>query len=441
MFMAITSFTIARPVRLRTLVAPRDFELRDRAIAKFEAGDFLDAVLDTLKYVLPDTDVASLPTQALQISQGSARVHIELLDQQLRVYANLASFSDQSQTVAALRFFLSRLSGTGQMAQPRLHAQTVRLEYAEDISLLHPHKLIEVMYRLPVEADNHDAWLQEQFDLEMTDRHAPVALDDAQFAQAWRIWDTHWQQVDALMMESRRRRQLSVLDSLGSIALNHLVFSLPLFGPVRARLIECSDQFTSRDENASKRDAELAKCIKEMRLITPEKLRDCLAHAPYALNPQQEGTQALLSSILGGGSRMQKTSEHRAAGRGLEATLELLADFLYLLAHHSWPDDVDAALRAALETATDKPFREAADLLYQSANQISKTFGNHSESENGNDPDSEAESDDEAIMDDYEREETHSSQAARSALDKHSSQAARGALDSNTASRLMGEKP
>jgi hypothetical protein len=402
--MAIMSFTIAKPIRERSRVAPRDFTLRDQAIAKFEAGDYLASVLDTLTYVLPGTDVSHLTHQPLQFSQGSARVHIQLQHDSLHVYAKLASFDSSSQTVAALRFFLSRLSGTGQLAQPRLHAQTICLEYREALALLHPHKLIEVMYRLPVEADNHDAWLQEQFGLSMSDRHAPASLSDAQFADAWQIWTQHWQQMDALMLESRRRRQVSVLDSLGSIALNHLVYTLPLFGPVRARLIECADQFTSRDENASKRDAELAKCIKEMRQMDAEKLRACLAHTTYALNPLQEGTKALLSSVLGGGARMQKTSEHLAAGRGLEAALELLADFLYLLAHHSWPDDIDAALRAALVAANDKPFREAADLLYQSANQLAKTFGNHSESNSFEDD--AYNGDDENLINDFEREET-----------------------------------
>ena len=96
------------------------------------------------------------------------------------------------------------------------------------------------------------------------------------------------------------------------------------------------------------------------------------AVATHAINPLHEGTPSLLTSILGGGSRMQKTGEHRAAGRGLEATLELVADYLYLLAHHSWPNEIDTALRTGLSSASGKPWREAADLLWNHANATAK---------------------------------------------------------------------
>ena len=183
--------------------------------------------------------------------------------------------------------------------------------------------------------------------------------------------------------------------------MNHLVYSLPLFGPVRARMNECADEFTNRDETATKRDNELAKCVKEMRQVTPDALRACLGHATHAINPLHEGTPSLLTSILGGGSRMQKTGEHRAAGRGLEATLELVADYLYLLAHHSWSNEIDAALRAGLVSASGKPWREAADLLWNHANATAKTFGSHGEQ----DKDEATEADE--IQDDFDAHPHH----------------------------------
>ena len=377
--MSIFALNFATPIRRRVEVAPRDFARRDHAISLFDAGDFVNSVTEALGYLLPTTPMPNLKNEALCLVQGTARVHVEIQGEELIVKAPLVTLTAEAQVVAAMRFFLTRLSATGQLFQPRLRAQTVALEFRERLALLHPLKLLEVMQRLPMEADNHDAWLVQQFGVEMAERQPVLALSEAEFDSAWEIWSAHWTAVEELMTESRRRRQISVLDSLGSFTVNHLVYSLPLFGPVRARLNECADEFTNRDETATKRDNELAKCVKEMRQIQPQALRACLGHATHAINPLHEGTPSLLTSILGGGSRMQKTGEHRAAGRGLEATLELVADYLYLLAHQSWPNEIDTALRTGLASASGKPWREAADLLWNHANATAKTFGSHGE--------------------------------------------------------------
>ena len=377
--MSIFALNFAAPIRRRIEVAPRDFARRDHAISLFDTGQFVEAVTATLGYLLPTTTLPDLEREALCLGQGSARVHVEIQGDELLIRAPLVTLNPDAQVVAAMRFFLTRLSATGQLFQPRLREQTVALEFRERLALLHPLKLLEVMQRLPMEADNNDAWLVQQFGVAMAERQPLQALTDAEFDTAWEIWSAHWTAVEELMTESRRRRQISVLDSLGSFTINHLVYCLPLFGPVRARMNECADEFTNRDETATKRDNELAKCVKEMRQINPQALRACLGHATYAINPLHEGTPSLLTSILGGGSRMQKTGEHRAAGRGLEATLELVADYLYLLAHYSWPNEIDAALRAGLASASGKPWREAADLLWNHANATAKTFGSHGE--------------------------------------------------------------
>ena len=76
-----------------------------------------------------------------------------------------------------------------------------------------------------------------------------------------------------------------------------------------------------------------------------------------------------------------------ANDRRNRARLELIADYLYLLADHTWPEDVDAALRAGLELASGKPWREAADALWNHANQTARIYGSHGERERDEDGD------------------------------------------------------
>lgn len=383
--MAIHSVDLPQPIRHRPLVAPRDYARRDRAIELFEAQQYVDAVHETLAYLLPGVTIPDLTCEPLCFVQGSARVRAHIEGDHLVLTTVLAALAPEAQATAALRFFLSRISATGQVFQPRLRDDTITLEFRDPLPLLHPAKLNEVLQRLPMEADSNDAWMTREFGVTTPDREPIAPLDEDEFARALSIWNRHWAAADELMVESRRRRSVRFLDALGAFAANQLRYTLPLFGSLRARLNEAADEYTDKDETPNKRDSVLAKSIKEMRQVDAAELRACLGHATYAINPLQEGTPSLLTSMLGGGHRMQTTGELRAVGRSLEAALELIADYLYLLAHHSWPIEVEQALRAGLDLASGKPWREAADNLWNHANQTARVFGSHGERDRDDD--------------------------------------------------------
>lgn len=384
--MAISTLDLPQPIRRRPQVAPRDFAKRDRAIELFDAGDYAESVAETLRYLLPGVPIPDLTAEALCFEQGSARVRAEIDAQGFSLSTVLAALTPEAQVTAALRFFLSRISATGQVFQPRLRGEVVTLEFRDPLPLLHPVKLGEVLQRLPMEADNNDAWMVREFGVATPDRADMTPLSADEFERALAIWEGHWAAVDELMTESRRRRSVRFLDALGSYAANQVRYTLPLYGSLRARIQEASDTYTDKDEHPNKRDSVLAKAIKEMRQVGADELRASLGHARYAINPLQEGTPSLLSSLLGG-QRMQTTGELRAVGRSLEAALELIADYLYLLAYHSWPADIEATLRQGLDQASGKPWREAADGLWNHANAIVRTYGSHGERDREEDAD------------------------------------------------------
>jgi hypothetical protein len=282
-------------------------------------------------------------------------------------------------STAALRFILTHLSATGQLYQPRLHGDEVHLHYAERLDLLHPLKLIEVLQRLPGEVDLNDQWMVDAFGVETPDREPLQPLSDSELAQAHRIWSEHWTSLDGLQQESRRRRSVRVLNAVCDIAALLPRYVLPLTGTLRQQLNDHCDEFTDRDQPPNKRDAALSRCIKELQQVSPAQLGASLGHARYAFNPMHEGTPSLLSSMLGGGQRMQVIGELRAAGRSMEAALMLMADFLDLVAYQTWPDEIAEALRAALDAASGAPWREATDALWTHAHAIAKRYGSHGE--------------------------------------------------------------
>jgi hypothetical protein len=290
----------------------------------------------------------------------------------------LAEFPNETFNPAPLRYLLSRIAGTGQMFQPRLVGQRVQLRFEERLKFLHPQKLIEVLHKLPYEADSHD-WIAAQFALDASARVQPESLSPEQWQQALHVWRTHWREIDALMLESRRRRSVRFLDAIARVALHQIRDVLPFCGMLRARLNEASYIFCDRDENPVKRDQELARTVRFMLDADETLLRSCFGHLAFAFNPWQEGTPAAITQAIGDVQHMQSTGELRSNGRFMEATLDLIANFRYLLSAHVWPAEIERALRAALEECSDQPWRQAAEGLWQAARNIVREFCGHPE--------------------------------------------------------------
>jgi hypothetical protein len=162
---------------------------------------------------------------------------------------------------------------------------------------------------------------------------------------------------------------------LASFASSYVGYCLPISGRLRADLAEASDVYNNRDESPDKRDNALAKHVKAMRALSETDLLANLQHARYAFNPLYEGTNSLLNQVLGAGQSMQTTGDARASGRALEAAFELITNYAYLLAHHSWPAEIEQSLREALDNVSDKPWREAAEFLWAHASASAKRFG------------------------------------------------------------------
>jgi hypothetical protein len=381
--MAIASIALPLPIRARQDFPRRDFALRDQAISQFEAGAHVDALHQTLRYLLPEQSQAlDLRTQALCVVHGSARLRVALVGDDLCIRSAIARIDpERSQVPAALRYFLSNASGTGQLFQARLAGEAdaehdlIYLEYRDPLRMSHPHKVMEVLGRLPIEADRYDGWIVDQFSLEPFDREPLQALSESERTSAVKIWYAHWAAIDELQNESRRRRSVRFLNFLASFASSYVGYCLPISGRLRADLAEASDVYNNRDESPDKRDNALAKHVKAMRALSETDLLANLQHARYAFNPLYEGTNSLLNQVLGAGQSMQTTGDARASGRALEAAFELITNYAYLLAHHSWPAEIEQSLREALDSVSDKPWREAAEFLWAHASASAKRFG------------------------------------------------------------------
>jgi len=284
-------------------------------------------------------------------------------------------------TVAALRYTLTKISGSGQLFQPRLRGDELWLEFRDRLSRLHPAKVLEVLRRMPFEADRCDDWLISQFRAEPLDRADIEPLDAPELARSEGLWRTHWTEVEELGKESQRKRSIFFLNELTAYAVHRVQFALPLSGALGTRLAESAATFNDGNEAPLKRESTLTKFAKEMQGISAAELAQNLGHAEYALNPKAEGTPALLSEQFDGSDYMETIDKLRSSGKSLDAALALISTYNYLLARFSWPEPVEDALQAGLAEASDKPWREAAGSLFAHAQQLAEAFGADAEEE------------------------------------------------------------
>lgn len=364
--MSTASPTYAPPIRRRVEATALDFELIDAASARFEAGDFLGSVHKIVEHLLPG-ERFDLARQPGAFTQGSSRVNLAIEGDALVVSVPLIRLPTGGGAVAALRYLLAKVNGTGQLYQARLRGDDVHLEFREQLSALPPPKLLEVLRRMPLEADRHDDWMVDQFGATALERGTVEPVDDDEFARAEAIWRGHWADVEDLLKEAQRKRSRFFLNETTAFAVYRIRFVLPLGGALVPRLLESADVFNDTDVDAMKREATLAKCAKEMRAISGAELRRNLGHVAYAISPVAEGTAARLTGFFGPGSYMESIDKFRSTGQAMDAALALIGTYYYLLATHAWSAAIEDELKRGLTAASGAPWRDAANTLYDHA--------------------------------------------------------------------------
>ncbi len=360
--MTLTSFVSLPPVRRRGVRLQPDFELLDEAIGLFEAGQQEASVALTLTHLLGEAP-PDLRREPYSLLQGSSRVTLRVEGDKLFITVPLVRLTQGGKSTAALRYLLTRVSGSGQLHQPRVSGDEVRLEYSDRLTRLHPIKLLEVLRLMPVEADKHDDWMVDQFGVLPLEPEPIEPLTDDEFERSLAIWRQHWIDVDELLKESQRKRSMFFLDEISAYAFYQLRSRLPLTGAVLSRLSESAATYNDSDQDPAKREATLAKCIKEMKALSPEVLRQNLGHAHYSISPFADGKLEMLEHYFEDSEYLKLVERARSSGQHMMAALAMFTSYNYLLGRLAFDEPVEAALWAGLAQASDKPFREAATIL------------------------------------------------------------------------------
>lgn len=376
-------------LRRRSSRPPLDIELIDAATEAHEAGRHLEAVQLVFRHVLPGQtiDLAAAP---VTFTQGSARVTARLVGDTLAIAVPLVRVGAGGAAIAALRYVLSKINGTGQLYQARLHGDDVVLEFSDPLAALHPQKVLEVLRRMPSEADQHDDWMISQFGASPLERGTvdPIAPDELETAV--QVWASHWAFVDELHKEVQRKRSVFFLNETTSYTLTRLRYVLPLGGSVLPRLLEAANTFNDSDVDPDKRESSLGKCIKEMKAIERAELAASLGHVEYAISPLSEGTSRDLTGFFGAGNYMESIDKYRTGGSSIDAAIALSGTYYYLLSTKTWPEVVETAMTEGLAETSGKPWREVANMLYAHAQAMVEEFCDDDE-EDGDDEEDEEE--------------------------------------------------
>jgi hypothetical protein len=376
--MSITSLTYVPPIRRGTRPSRPDYEQLEAAVALNDEGKHVEAVHKAFAHLF-HTDIPDLAKQPFTFVQGSSRVTARIEGDDLVIAVPLVRLPDGGRAIAALRFVLTKLAANGQLHQPRLRGDDIYLEFRDRVARMHPVKVLEVLRRMPLAADTNDDWLIGQFGALPLERAELGALDEAELARADTIWHDHWHEVEELSKESQRKRSLFFLNEVTAYALHRLNFALPLSGFVGARLNEAAATFNDGNGDPMKREASMAKALKDMKAVTPAELHGSLGHATYAISPLAEGTPKVLSGYFAGGNYIETIDRYRKSDKQIDAALALICTYNFLLARYAWPAEVEARLEDGLMKSSGKPWREAADVMWHHAKELVAEFGEDEE--------------------------------------------------------------
>lgn len=415
--MAITSLTYAAPIRRLPRPLNLDYALLEAASAASDDGQVDDAIHKVFAHLFPGAAVGDLAAQPFTFVQGSSQVTARVEDGQLAITVPLVRLTPTGNAVAALRYALTTISGSGQLYQPRLRGDDLYLEFRDKLSRMHPAKVLEVLRRMPVEADRCDDWLVGQFGAQPLERAEIEALSEDELARAEAAWRMHWDEVEELLKESQRKRSTWFLNEVSAIALFRVQFVLPICGYLLARISESAAVWNDGQGEPAKREAALARTAREMKAIPSAELRANLGHARYALAPLAEGQPSTLAGYFGSGDYIETIDKYRTQGKSFEAALAMISSCTYLLARYAWPEDVAAALMDGLAKAGGKPWRDAAALLWDHCKGLVEQFcgdatgdegdeGGEPGEPDGDDAELEAATTDETIDDSSRDEET-----------------------------------
>jgi hypothetical protein len=393
--MPISSLTYDTPVRRSARPSNPDYDRLEAAVALHDEGRPLESLTKVFEHLFPNETLPDLAKETFSFTQGSSRVSTRIEDDHVSITVPLVRLPTGGSAVAALRHVLTRISSSGQLYQPRLRGDDIHLEFRDRLTRMHPAKVLEVLRRMPVEADDTDDWLIGQFGALPLER-APIAdLDDAEAKRSEAIWQKHWNDVEELLRECQRKRSLFFLNELTAYALHRLAFVLPLTGFLTSRIDENASTFNDCDEDPLKRESSLAKCVKEMRAVSAEELRKSLGHATYAISPHNDGTPAVLSNYIGPGNYIDTIDKLRSSGKPMDAALALVSTYNFLLARFSWPEEMEKDLKAGLEEASGKSWKEIATVLFEHAKSLAEKYEDEEEEEEEEDEDDEDEDEDE----------------------------------------------
>jgi hypothetical protein len=382
--MGLTSLVYMPPLRRDAVGRTRDYSVLEHAVEQYASGDAMESTRSVFRHLFPDAapDLA----QPFSFTQGSSRVTVRIDDGVCFVTVPMVKLPENG-GVAALRYVLQSINSSGQLFQGRVRGDDLSLEFADKLHALHPHKLVEVLRRMPVEADRHDDWMERQFQATPLERAPMEPLAGADLERAFEIWRLHWEEVDELTKEALRKRNVWFLNEVSGYALHRVRFALPLCGSVLPRLLEAAGTFNDADIDPRKREATLGKIVKEMKAVPPEELTRSLGHVQHAISPHQDGTPERLTGLLGPCNYRSTIEKYLSSGYSLEAALAMIGTYYYLLATHAWPSPIAAALKEGLDASSGKPWREAAGLMLAHAETVCALAG---EDDEASDDDEEA---------------------------------------------------
>jgi hypothetical protein len=377
--MEIAHLQYAASMRKHTRLPPLDYEVLDAANAHCAEGRYAESLATVLAHLFPTHKIPDLQVTPFTFTHGVARVHVSRDGEDISIRVPLVALPSTPSGVAAMRHVLTKMSGSGQTHQPRVHSDGLHLEYRDKLAFMHPAKMREALFQMPTRGDASINLLVGEFGATPIETDVVVPMTADEQAHAHAIWQVHWTEIEQLLAICRRQKSLFLLNEITAIARYRLIVTLPLMGLLNTRLLDAAYVFNDTDNEPDRREVALAKCARQMLAATPVELAGSLGHAQYAVTVMREGAPQTISEYLGPCNYTRMIDERRKGGHAMEAAVALVSTYYYLLSQYTWQPDVEAVILGGLAMSHARPWRETANALFEYNKKFVKEHGADSE--------------------------------------------------------------
>ncbi|HNE50261.1 MAG TPA: hypothetical protein PLZ64_03910 [Chitinophagales bacterium] len=340
----------------------------DKAMQLYESGAFADAVRACINYIDPaiETKYANADKTEYYIPHGSILVALKISETDVQISAPFLNI-EQAKRVPILRQVAQLNFSPLTITEIVLDGDKLFFTFQCALAIAEPYKIYEVLREICINADNYDDEFISKFDAKHLNEPKITPYTAAQNEQAWNTVQQYIKEAFTVYEQLENKRLTSYLWDVLVITILKIDYFCAPQGLLRSE-IEKTLIFLNSKEDYYQRLSTGKEFLRKLQNTSPAELERSLYNIeifiPYKFRTDLESVRNTLKYAF-------ETAEKEIRAMDfIGATLTLEYGILNLLYNNTVENAIAERITQAMESASEKPIQEAANLLFEAVKVI-----------------------------------------------------------------------